>query len=135
MGHGMQPGSFYIDPNSGNIVQMANSNWGHMTTNGGNVQHFLIPQTAIQYNPVQYMTTSQFPSSLSYSVPMMDTSSAQNSPKKSPGKRRRHKASTETVSERSARAESGYTYEYVYVSMYLYECMYCTSAQIYAHMQ
>lgn len=116
-----QQGTVYLqDPQTGNIIHVTNGGhgWqmpGHHTT----MPQMFVPAAAagMHYSqPVQYFVHHQQAPSMSYSaVPMMETTaSAQNSPgKRSPGKRRRQRQSTETVQQRSARAESGYTYEYV----------------------
>lgn len=121
--HGIhqQQGTVYLqDPQTGNIIHVTNGGHGWQMAGHHNTmpQMFVPASTAgMHYSqPVQYFVHHQQAPSMSYSaMPMMETTaSAQNSPgKKSPGKRRRQRQSTETVQQRSARAESGYTYEYV----------------------
>ena len=121
--HGIhqQQGTVYLqDPQTGNIIHVTNGGHGwQMAGQHNTMPQMFVPATAagMHYSqPVQYFVHHQQAPSMSYSaVPMMETTaSAQNSPgKRSPGKRRRQRQSTETVQQRSARAESGYTYEYV----------------------
>lgn len=102
------PGSFYIDSNTGNIIQVGNGSW--QPINQSNMPQMFMP--GMQY-PIQYVVQHQQLPSMSYGNMPAAGGSTQNSPRKSPGKRRRQRNSTETVSQRSARAESGYTYECV----------------------
>lgn len=91
----------FIRDAQGNFVQVNNPPMQPMYLSG------------VPYQPghVHYFVHHQQVPSMSYGhVPVYDQSgSVQNSPRKSPGKRRRQRKSTETVQQRSARAESGYT--------------------------
>ena len=90
----------FIRDAQGNFIQVNNPPMQPMYLSG------------VPYQPghVHYFVHHQQMPSMSYGqVPVYESGSVQNSPRKSPGKRRRQRKSTETVQQRSARAESGYT--------------------------
>lgn len=105
--HGGSMGSYmntqqpmFIRDAQGNFIQVNNPPMQPMYLSG------------VPYQPghVHYFVHHQQVPSMSYGqVPVYESASVQNSPRKSPGKRRRQRKSTETVQQRSARAESGYT--------------------------
>lgn len=104
----MQVGPIYVDPRTGQFVQLA-APQPFMTAAWQQGQHmpYLVPHQA--GSPVAGMqllpTVSSMPN-------MFFTPAAQQgSPRRSPPKRRRTKVAQETISQRAARAEQGYTYE------------------------
>lgn len=97
----------FIQDAQGNFIQVSG---------GGHMQSMYLPGVPYQPGQVHYVVHQQPVPSVSFGqVPVYETASVQNSPRKSPGKRRRQRQSTETVQQRSARAESGFTREYVLV--------------------
>ena len=94
----------FVRDAQGNFIQVTQ---GHMHSQ----PMFLSGVPYHQSGQVHYVVHHQQVPSMSYGqVPVYESASVQNSPgKKSPGKRRRQRQSTETVQQRSARAESGYT--------------------------
>jgi len=91
----------FIRDAQGNFIQV---------TNNPPMQPMYLSGVPYQPGHVHYFVHHQQMPSMSYGqVPLYESGSVQNSPRKSPGKRRRQRKSTETVQQRSARAESGYT--------------------------
>ncbi|WPT16201.1 AP2-like ethylene-responsive transcription factor AIL7 [Picochlorum sp. SENEW3] len=101
IGSGNMQQPMFIQDAQGNFIQVSG---------GGHMQSMYLPGVPYQPGQVHYVVHQQQVPSVSFGqVPVYETGSVQNSPRKSPGKRRRQRQSTETVQQRSARAESGFT--------------------------